>query len=70
VEFINLATGGDHAIIGHKLLSCTREVRAVRCRRPDGSDGNVVFLDTPGFDDTHMTDAEVLIAIADWLTTK
>jgi hypothetical protein len=49
------------------LRSCTKEVQAVSYRRPDGSDRNFVFLDTPGFDDTYMTDTEVLIAITEWL---
>ena len=66
-KFINIATENVHTTIGHSLFSCTKDVRAVSYRRPDASGRNYVFLDTPGFDDTHMTDAEVLIAITDWL---
>ena len=56
-------------MIGHDLDSCTQEVQAVRCSHPDNPNRNVVFLDTPGFDDTDKTDAEVLMAIAHWLNT-
>ena len=41
----------------------------MRCSHPDNPDRNVVFLDTPGFDDARKTDAEVLMAIAHWLNT-
>ena len=27
----------------------------------------VVFIDTPGFDDTHKSDTEILTIIANWL---
>jgi hypothetical protein len=52
---------------GHHLASCTTEVRAVRVRDPFDESREVVFVDTPGFDDTYKSDAEVLKMIADWL---
>lgn len=52
--------------MGHDLLSCTREVTAIRCRHPDNT-RDVVFVDTPGFDDTLIDDTKILQAIAVWL---
>jgi GTPase Era involved in 16S rRNA processing len=52
--------------IGHRLLSCTDEVRAVRCQHPS-KDGDIVLVDTPGFDDTFKSDAQILEQIANWL---
>jgi GTPase Era involved in 16S rRNA processing len=68
-QFINLATGQDHAIVGHKLRSCTQEVQAFSVPHPIDSNRNVVFIDTPGFDDTNTKDTDVLQAIAEWLET-
>jgi GTPase Era involved in 16S rRNA processing len=31
------------------------------------TDFDIVFVDTPGFDDTNKTDVEVLEMLADWL---
>jgi len=53
--------------IGHDLESCTDQVRSFSCPHPNGSD-TVVFVDTPGFDDTNLKDTEILRAIANWLT--
>jgi len=66
-QFINLAIGKDRATIGHDMNSCTRDVEPVRCTDLDNPGRNVVFLDTPGFDDSKMTDTQVLAAIAHWL---
>lgn len=69
VQFISLATGQSDITIGHNLESCTAEVRSIYCLHPDGSGRNVVFVDTPGFDDTSLKDTEILEAIADCLTS-
>ncbi|KAL4259605.1 hypothetical protein AB1N83_006545 [Pleurotus pulmonarius] len=50
--------------IGHNLESCTSKVQPIRIIT--GSH-NVVLVDTPGFDDTNMSDTRVLGMIADWL---
>ncbi|KDQ53006.1 hypothetical protein JAAARDRAFT_39718 [Jaapia argillacea MUCL 33604] len=65
-SFINLAAGNDHVEIGHKLESCTQAVQPIRLPRPSGG-GDIVLVDTPGFDDTLRSDTEILQAIADWL---
>jgi GTPase Era involved in 16S rRNA processing len=48
------------------MKSHTSDIRAVRVVHPSGS-GAVVFVDTPGFDDTYKSDTEILCIIADWL---
>ncbi|PVF99836.1 hypothetical protein CPB86DRAFT_262479 [Serendipita vermifera] len=64
-SFIQMATKNDLVTVGHNLNSCTDKVQAIRCTLPGSK---VVFLDTPGFDDTKVSDAEILGNIADWLT--
>lgn len=64
--FIDRAVGRPDINAGHDLTSCTKEVRAVRYPHTDGT-RNIVLVDTPGFDDTFMTDVQVLQRIADWL---
>ncbi|KAF7974365.1 hypothetical protein HWV62_12326 [Athelia sp. TMB] len=66
-SFISKAIGSEGETVGHGLESCTQYVRAVRCRHPDDP-RSFVFVDTPGFDDTNLSDAEILIRIATWLT--
>jgi len=55
-----MLTGND-AIVGHDLEPHTAEVSMSRI-------GNIVLVDTPGFDNTDKTDREILNMIADWLT--
>ncbi|KAF7966371.1 hypothetical protein HWV62_38919 [Athelia sp. TMB] len=63
--FIDYATRQNGASIGHTLSSQTSEIRAVRYMHPlDNSP--VIFVDTPGFDDTHRSDIEILSQIAGW----
>ncbi|KAF8132017.1 hypothetical protein EV363DRAFT_1164405 [Boletus edulis] len=65
-SFVNMAAGRTEVVIGDDLKSKTRDVQHVRCLHPDGR-RNVVLVDTPGFDDTERSDAEILRSIADWL---
>jgi predicted GTPase len=53
--------------VGHTLESCTSEIKIVKLSVPELDDGDVVFVDTPGFDDTHKSDADILKMVADWL---
>ncbi|KAG1740779.1 uncharacterized protein EDB91DRAFT_1281465 [Suillus paluster] len=55
------------AKVGHDRESCTQGVTAFAYPHPDGSGRNVVFVDTPGFDDSVRTDYEVFKEIAAWL---
>ena len=66
-KFINIATSSDSAPIGSDLMSVTRDVAGFRCRHPHRSNQNVVFLDTPGFNDADRSDIDVLTTIIDWL---
>jgi prepilin-type processing-associated H-X9-DG protein len=59
--------GQGAAVAGHSLKSCTREVLPFRYRHPGGGESNIVFVDTPGFDDTEIKDADILASIAQWL---
>jgi len=67
--FIATATGRSDKDggVGHELESKTDQVRAMRCAHPNYPGRNVVFVDTPGFDDSHKSDAEILKMIAEWL---
>ncbi|KAL6302082.1 P-loop containing nucleoside triphosphate hydrolase protein [Sparassis latifolia] len=65
--FISAATQQGSNNVGHNLQSCTGEIRAIRVSRPTDS-GNVVLVDTPGFDDTTSSDTEILKMIASWLS--
>jgi hypothetical protein len=61
-----MATGIDQGV-GHDLQSCTTEISIVKFQCLERSDLDVVFVDTPGFDDTNKTDVQILEMIADWL---
>ncbi|KAL4259600.1 hypothetical protein AB1N83_006542 [Pleurotus pulmonarius] len=56
------STGGRRA--GHALKPFTADIEAVRYN--DGKE-NIVFVDTPCFDDTTRSDTETLKLIANWL---
>ncbi|KAF8896186.1 P-loop containing nucleoside triphosphate hydrolase protein [Infundibulicybe gibba] len=64
-SFINLASGSELRV-GNGLESCTSAVEIAQPFKLDGR--KVVLIDTPGFDDTTITDAEVLRMIAAFLT--
>jgi hypothetical protein len=67
-QFIECATRQDGRTVGHKLRSFTADIRTVRITHP--TDGHpVLFVDTPGFDDTLKSDVEILSMIADFLVT-
>jgi len=64
--FIDHATRqvGSSAV-GHGLQPQTSGIRAVRGLHPVDK-GPVIFVDTPGFDDTCISDIEIMSSIADW----
>ena len=52
--------------IGHNLQSYTSDIRSVWVSHP--SDGHpVVFVDTPGCDDTYKPDQVIVSMVVDWL---
>ena len=63
IQFIKHAGGNPE--ISDGLESCTADVSEFEVKDPDGRD--VVFVDTPGFDDTYKSDIEILTQIAEWL---
>jgi GTP-binding protein EngB required for normal cell division len=65
--FISKALGHDDLGIGHTLESETAAVTMFRLSIPDMLDGDLVFVDTPGFDDTHVSDLEILKMVSKWL---
>ncbi|KAF8858761.1 P-loop containing nucleoside triphosphate hydrolase protein [Acephala macrosclerotiorum] len=62
--FISKATGRSDMKIGHGLTSCTQEISLSRLKF---GGKNVALIDTPGFDDTYKSDAEILELIAKFL---
>ena len=65
-QFINLASGSSLRI-GMGLTSCTAEVKLADEFTLDGA--TVTLIDTPGFDDTSKSDADILEMIAAFLAT-
>ncbi|PVF99438.1 kinase-like protein [Serendipita vermifera] len=63
-SFIRVATGNSSVKVGNSLLSCTDKIQPIGCLHHGRK---FVFLDTPGFDDTKMSDATILANIAEWL---
>ncbi|PPQ81007.1 hypothetical protein CVT25_014515 [Psilocybe cyanescens] len=64
--FINLASGANLRV-GRGLQSCTSKVQVAQSFELDGR--SVTLIDTPGFDDTTKSDAEILRMIAVFLAT-
>lgn len=54
-------------MVGENLQSCTSEINIYKLTFLGISDNDIVFVDTPGFDDTNLSDAEILKKISDWL---
>ncbi|KAF8159713.1 P-loop containing nucleoside triphosphate hydrolase protein [Crassisporium funariophilum] len=71
--FINIVAGLASGITtgaGDTLESCTSTINIVKLSFPEYSECNIVFVDTPGFDDTNKSDVEILRMIADWLKKR
>ena len=66
MQFVRAAAGGSEIGVNNDLNSQTRAVQSIRCLHPDGR-RNIVLVDTPGFDDTNFSDAQILRIIAEWL---
>ena len=66
LQFINLASGSSLRV-GTGLESCTTDVKLANEFTVDGR--TVILIDTPGFDDTTKSDAEILRLIAAYLAT-
>jgi len=64
--FISRATGQHDLVIGHGVEACTQDIIPVTMEM-EGR--RVTLIDTPGFDDTYKSDADILQLIADYLDT-
>ena len=49
------------------LESYTSTVSNVRLSIPEIAFGDLVFVDTPGYDNTYKSDTDILKMVADWL---
>jgi len=67
LQFINLVSGSNLSV-GKGLRSCTSIVQPAGAFNLDGR--RVILIDTPGFDDTTRSDADVLKMIAAFLATS
>jgi hypothetical protein len=67
IQFINTASGSN-LTIGKGIDSCTREVELSEQFELDGR--LVRLIDTPGFDDSAISDVDVLEMIAAFLGTR
>ncbi|KAF9043958.1 P-loop containing nucleoside triphosphate hydrolase protein, partial [Panaeolus papilionaceus] len=66
-SFANKVVGSETAEVGHSLKSCTSSIRILRhSSSPPNPD--FVLIDTPGFNDTNLSDVQVLETITDWLS--
>ncbi|PPQ76144.1 hypothetical protein CVT24_006585, partial [Panaeolus cyanescens] len=69
-HLVDTLSGQPNQRAGEQLESKTQNVRATRVRYIDedgSSERTIVLVDTPGFDDTHRSDMEILKLIAEWL---
>ncbi|KAF9043959.1 P-loop containing nucleoside triphosphate hydrolase protein, partial [Panaeolus papilionaceus] len=66
-SFANHVIGAEKSEVGHSLKSCTSAIRILRHSSPPKPD--FVLIDTPGFNDTHLSDIQVLETITQWLSS-
>ena len=66
LQFINLVSGSGMAI-GQGLSSCTSKVETTDTFMLDGR--LVTLIDTPGFDDSNVSDTDILKMIALFLSS-
>ncbi|KAG6913645.1 hypothetical protein DXG01_005352, partial [Tephrocybe rancida] len=65
--FINVVTGRDATKASHGLESCTPQLLPVILPHPTDQTRRIVLVDTPGFDDTGLSNSEILQRITVWL---
>ncbi|KAG6852774.1 hypothetical protein C0991_009214 [Blastosporella zonata] len=65
--FINTVVGRDVTTVGHDLKSQTAQLHHIILRHPTDITRRIIIVDTPGFDDTYVSDSEILRRIAVWL---
>jgi hypothetical protein len=65
LQFIERATGQGDEAVNHNWKSEATEIRPIRVTHP--RHGPVVFVDTPGLDDTFTSDTVIVGKITEWL---
>ncbi|KAG2008552.1 TKL/TKL-ccin protein kinase [Coprinopsis cinerea AmutBmut pab1-1] len=68
--FLNKIAGKEVTTVGHDLASCTQQLHPYIMDHPSLPGQRLVLVDTPGFDDTLIDDAEILRRIAVWLASS
>ncbi|TFK19486.1 hypothetical protein FA15DRAFT_674372 [Coprinopsis marcescibilis] len=77
-SFINAVTGRTDAVVGHGLESCTKDMEEFKMvmplelanKYPGLCSKNIVLVDTPGFDNSHLDDSEILQRMVLWLKSR
>lgn len=67
LKIIDTLTNQPGLRSGDTLASYTKQIQAVRVYDHPKYANRLVLVDTPGFDDTHRSDVEILKMISDWL---
>jgi translation elongation factor P/translation initiation factor 5A len=65
IQLINKIVGTTRTTASDSLRSCTREMQSVEYFDSQGR--RITLVDTPGFNDTNLSDLVVLELIANWL---
>lgn len=68
-QFIAKACGGNYNQVNDKQLAQQPNIQTVRAKHPDNN-YRVIFVDTPGLDNPHMSDDDILGQITDWLNSR
>lgn len=69
-QLINLIAGKPVVKVGEDLKSCTSSIEHVIVPHPTDSSRRIILVDTPGFNDTCLSDVEILKRIAFWLASS
>ncbi|KAK5080134.1 hypothetical protein LTR05_008795 [Lithohypha guttulata] len=65
--FIRLVTGRDDVVVGDRLVSETNKVTSYNLSIESEQ---IILVDTPGFDDTYISDRDVLRTLSSWLESS
>jgi hypothetical protein len=66
-QFINTAVGDTVTPVDHGIFSCTKDIMTISAVDPRDENRRIVFVDTPGFDHTSISDKEILKSLGGWL---
>lgn len=66
-SFINYALGREAALVGHNLESETSQIKHYFTPATSTGGSRFVLVDTPGFNDTYLSDRRIMHGIVVWL---